>query len=110
LKKNSFLKASLNDQSEVAIVSAYFTINAYQELKSRLNQLSKLHFLFGEPTFIKSIGSDHKQSRNAQFLNSDCGRKVIFGNTALKITSLKETVNKVSYISCTQMITGCYSR
>lgn len=49
-----FLKESISKNSEVSIVSAYFTIYAYEKLKSQLNHIKKLRFLFGEPTFIRS--------------------------------------------------------
>ncbi len=50
-----FLKQQIEEGSELSIVSAYFTIYAYQQLKNNLDNIKSLNFLFGEPTFIKSI-------------------------------------------------------
>ena len=50
-----FLKQQINPDSKLSIVSAYFTIYAYQQLKDKLDNIESLDFLFGEPTFIKNI-------------------------------------------------------
>jgi len=50
-----FLKENIVKNSDLAIVSAYFTIFAYSQLKQEFDSINKLRFLFGEPTFIKSI-------------------------------------------------------
>jgi SNF2 family DNA or RNA helicase len=51
----TFLKENIKDSSYLSIVSAYFTIYAYEKLKERLDKINHLNFLFGEPTFIKSL-------------------------------------------------------
>ena len=51
----SFLTDNIKSDSKLSIVSAYFTIYAYQSLKEHLDGIDSLRFLFGEPTFIKSI-------------------------------------------------------
>lgn len=50
-----YLIENIKDNSDLSIVSAYFTIYAYYRLKDQLNSINKLRFLFGEPTFIKSL-------------------------------------------------------
>jgi len=50
-----FLIDNIKPESDLSIVSAYFTIYAYSKLKEQLDSISKLKFLFGEPTFIKSL-------------------------------------------------------
>ena len=50
-----FLKEAILENSDVSIVSAYFTIYAYHKLKTNLDGIKKLQFLFGEPRFIKSM-------------------------------------------------------
>lgn len=59
-----YLKALLNKDCNVDIVSAYFTIYAYHHLKKQLNEIEHLRFLFGEPTFIKQIDPDGKNFRS----------------------------------------------
>jgi len=39
----------------LSVVSAYFTIHAYQALRSNLDSIESLRFLFGEPRFIGSL-------------------------------------------------------
>ena len=50
-----FLKEKILPGSKLLAVSAYFTIYAYEALKDHLNKIEHLHFLFGEPKFIKSL-------------------------------------------------------
>jgi superfamily II DNA or RNA helicase len=50
-----FLKEAISNNSVLSIVSAYFTIHAYNQLKNNLDNINQLKFLFGEPTFLKSI-------------------------------------------------------
>ena len=45
-----FLKDNIKTDSDLSIVSAYFTIYAYNHLKDQLNNINELKFLFGEPT------------------------------------------------------------
>ena len=59
-----FLKQVITNGSEVSIVSAYFTIYAYHNLKSNLDGINKLKFLFGEPTFIKSLDPGKVNARD----------------------------------------------
>lgn len=50
-----FLKTNITKNSNLAIVSAYFTIYAFEKISNELNSIKNLKFLFGEPTFIKGI-------------------------------------------------------
>ena len=50
-----FLKKVISKNSNISIVSAYFTIYAYHRLKDNPDSIDQLRFLFGEPTFIKSL-------------------------------------------------------
>lgn len=50
-----FLKEKIQPGSALSIVSAYFTIYAYEALRSRLDGITGLRFLFGEPRFLKSL-------------------------------------------------------
>ena len=50
-----YLQQQIQPNSQLSIVSAFFTIYAYQQLKEKLGSIDRLRFLFGEPTFIKSM-------------------------------------------------------
>ena len=53
-----FLREKIRDGSKLSIVSAYFTIYAYEALKNKLDNIESLQFLFGEPRFVKSLDPD----------------------------------------------------
>lgn len=63
-KVGDFLQGNIKDNSDLSIVSAYFTIYAYEKLKDRLNNINHLNFLFGEPTFIKSLDPNKVNKRD----------------------------------------------
>ena len=50
-----FLRAKTQSGSKLSIVSAYFTIYAYDALKEQLECIDHLDFLFGEPSFINRL-------------------------------------------------------
>ncbi len=50
-----FLKANIENGSSLSVVSAYFTIHAFEALKTYLWKIDGLRFLFGEPDFIKNL-------------------------------------------------------
>lgn len=60
----NFLREVIKSNSNLSIVSAYFTIYAYHELKDKLDNIKNLRFLFGEPTFIKSLDPEKKNLRS----------------------------------------------
>lgn len=59
-----FLRDNIKDNSDLSIVSAYFTIYAYNHLKDQLNNINGLKFLFGEPTFLKSLDPNKTNKRD----------------------------------------------
>lgn len=66
-----FLQTKIKPDTELAIVSAYFTINAYAHLKAQLDAIDALRFLFGEPQFLKSI--DPAKTDKKAFQITDAG-------------------------------------
>ena len=65
-----FLKAKIKPGATLSIVSAYFTIYAFEALKDALVDIETLNFLFGEPRFIKSI-DPHKTDKKAFNIEDD---------------------------------------
>jgi SNF2 family DNA or RNA helicase len=47
------LKANLQRNSKLSVISAYFTIYAFDELRKELSKIDKMRFIFTEPTFVK---------------------------------------------------------
>jgi hypothetical protein len=66
-----FLKLRVTVGSELSVVSAYFTIHAYQALRSNLDGIDRLRFLFGEPRFIGSL--DPEKTERKRFAIEDDG-------------------------------------
>ena len=50
-----FLSAKIVEGSRLSVVSAYFTIYAYEALGEELDGVESLQFLFGEPRFIQAL-------------------------------------------------------
>lgn len=77
-KKNKVvdeLKAELKKDSKLSIISAYFTIYAYADLKKELNKIENMRFIFTEPTFVKK---DTELIR--EFYIKHTNEKMISGN------------------------------
>ena len=58
-----FLKANIENGSSLSVVSAYFTIHAFEALKAHLWEIDGLRFLFGEPDFIKNLDARNTDSK-----------------------------------------------
>jgi ERCC4-related helicase len=59
-----FLIENIKEGADLKFVSAYFTIYAYNHLREQLDNIENLRFLFGEPTFIKSLDPSKKNKRD----------------------------------------------
>ena len=65
-----FLREKIQAGSKLSIVSAYFTIYAYEALKEKLDGIEGLKFLFGEPRFVTSI-DPNKTDKKAYKIEDD---------------------------------------
>ncbi len=70
-----FLKHRISDGSALSVVSAYFTIHAYEALKANLDNIDRLRFLFGEPRFIGSL--DPEKTERKSFSIEDDGLELV---------------------------------
>ncbi len=59
-----FLREKIQSGAGLSIVSAYFTIYAFEALRAELEQIKHLDFLFGEPTFIGRMDPSRTQSKS----------------------------------------------
>lgn len=62
-KVGDFLKDKIQTGSKLSIVSAYFTIYAFDQLKETLRGIDHLNFLFGEPSSIKKLDPEKTETR-----------------------------------------------
>ena len=65
-----FLKEKIKEDSHLSVVSAYFTIYAFEAIKDKLCGIDRLDFLFGEPRFIKSL-DPNKTDKKAFIVDAD---------------------------------------
>lgn len=78
-----FLNEKITPNSELSIVSAYFTIYAFEALKKKLQNIKHLNFLFGEPSFINILDPNKKETK--VFKIEKCGIRL---NKVLKQKSI----------------------
>jgi SNF2 family DNA or RNA helicase len=69
-----FLKSHIKEGSRLSIVSAFFTIYAYEALKDHLNRIGHMDFLFGEPRFVRSLDPDKTEKKS--FIIDSAGLKL----------------------------------
>lgn len=65
-----FLCAKIRSGSRLSVVSAYFTIYAYDALKNTLDRIEHLDFLFGEPSFVNRLDPS-KTEKKAFIIDAD---------------------------------------
>lgn len=58
-----FLRDKIQPGSTLSVISAYFTIYAFEALKAQLTDITGLRFLFGEPRFLKSLDPDRTDKK-----------------------------------------------
>ena len=59
-----FLRAKLQSNSKLSVVSAYFTIYAYDALKEVLDRIEHLDFLFGESSFVNRLDPNKTEKKS----------------------------------------------
>lgn len=70
-----FLLDKIVEGSDLSVVSAYFTIYAYEALAEKLDKIASLRFLFGEPRFIASL--DPEKTDKKTFKIEDEGLELV---------------------------------
>ncbi len=66
-----FLKERIKPDASLSIVSAYFTIYAYEKMKTEMDSIKQLRFLFGEPTFTKNLDPEKVQAKDFQITDDN---------------------------------------
>ena len=60
---HDFLEHEIKNGSALSIVSAYFTIYAYEKMQHSLNKIEELRFLFGDPDFVKRMDPNNTETK-----------------------------------------------
>lgn len=84
------LGEAIDDGSRLSIISSYFTVFAYGELKEELSKIDGVRFMFSEPTFVKRM-ADSKEPR--EFEVARRSREVGIGGSGLELT-LRNNLNQ----------------
>ena len=87
-----FLKEKIRSGSSLSIVSAYFTIYAFEKLKDQLVCIDGMRFLFGEPRFVRSPDPDKADKK--QFKIED--EEISLGNRLEQKRLAKECADWIS--------------
>lgn len=69
-KVADFLCDQIVPECRMSVVSAYFTVYAYAQMKPLLDSIDHMDFLFGEPRFIARLDPG-KTEKKAFILNAD---------------------------------------
>ena len=59
-----FLRAKIQSNSTLSVVSSYFTISVYDALKDVLDSIDHLDFLFGEPSFVNWLDPSKTEKKS----------------------------------------------
>ncbi len=70
-----FLRYSIKAGSDLSFVSAYFTIYAYEAMREKLDKVSRMRFLYGEPTAVTAPDTDGGEGKSFS-LNRDGGMEL----------------------------------
>lgn len=73
-KVAEFLRNKIESGSSLSIVSAYFTIYAFDKLRDELMGIEGLRFLFGDPSSVREIDPSQRESK--AFVLSDDGLQI----------------------------------
>ena len=60
---HDFLQQEIKNGSALSIVSAYFTIYAYEKMQHALDKIEELRFLFGDPDFVKRMDPNNTDKK-----------------------------------------------
>jgi SNF2 family DNA or RNA helicase len=91
---------TISNGSRVSIASACFSIYAYEELKSQLQNISELRFIFTSPTFVK----EKNQKEKREFYIPQLNRERSLYGTEFEIKLRNELSQKAIAKECAEWI------
>ncbi len=101
---NKIVKDDLNVElvkgSKLSIAAAYFSIYAYKELKTQLDKIDELRFIFTSPTFISEKAKKEKREFYIPRLNRE---KSLYG-TEFEVKLRNELTQKSIAKECADWI------
>ena len=70
-KVGDFLRQELDSETLLSVVSAYFTIYGYGDLRDQLDSIGRMRFLYGDPRGVGAM--DPEDAENKAFQLTDEG-------------------------------------
>ena len=96
------LRSTMHRDAKVSIAAAYFSIYAYEALKSELERIKELRFIFTSPAFI----ADQFPKEKREFYIPKLSREKSLYGTELEIRLKNELSQKAIARECTEWIRG----
>ena len=90
-----FLREKIRSGSALSIVSAYFTIYAFDALRDVLTDIKELRFLFGEPNFIGGLDPEKTESKTFQITEEGLSLQNYFPQKEIAKACAKWIADKV---------------
>jgi len=59
-----YLRDHIQPGCYMSVVSAFFTVHAYDAVKAELDMIEHMDFLFGEPRFIQRLDPDRTEKKS----------------------------------------------
>ena len=87
------LRANLDDEAKLSIISAHFSLFAFGELREELERVDTVRFLFSEPTFIQDMGRVAGAPESDIARRAQCERERALADSALEL-SLHNKLNQ----------------
>jgi SNF2 family DNA or RNA helicase len=100
LKVKDDLTTTIRKGSRLSIASACFSIYAFEELKSQLQNISELRFIFTSPTFVK----ERQQKEKREFFIPQLNRERSLYGTEFEIKLRNELSQKAIAKECAEWI------
>ena len=98
------LKATLRPGSKVKIAASCFSIYAYEALKSELEQIEELSFIFTSPTFIQNQVTDKFRKEKREFHIPKLQRESSLYGTEFEIRLKNELTQRAIAKECAEWI------
>ena len=94
------LEKTIKKNSKMSIAAACFSIYAYQELKSELNKVDEVNFIFTSPTFLK----EHTAKEQKEFYIPRLSREKNLYGTEFEVKLKNELTQKAIAKECANWI------
>lgn len=99
-KLSDDMRLTMQKNSRVGIAAACFSVYAYEELKTQLENLEELRFIFTSPTFLQK----HPQKTQREFYIPRLNREKALHGSEFEIRLRNELVQKSISRECAQWI------